>query len=151
MLEAWIYLTARLANIQINLSMYGGGDGMLMLSLKLIRIFTLIVMDFRNQFGQLGGLERTSETIVLRPVRISQLCDVEVRALAAGGRHTLCNIGRSDTSSGEGELRKVAYETFAWGRGSDGELGTGNVKNESNPAVISILHGRFALNCLSIT
>ncbi|OQR93330.1 hypothetical protein ACHHYP_02654 [Achlya hypogyna] len=81
-----------------------------------------------NQYGQLGELEKDgTPDVVLRPVRCAALIDVNLTLLAAGGRHSLCC---------------VAGETFAWGRGGDGELGTGTVATEHRMTAIPMLHQR---------
>ncbi|KDO35136.1 hypothetical protein SPRG_01203 [Saprolegnia parasitica CBS 223.65] len=81
-----------------------------------------------NQYGQLGELEKDgSPDVVLRPVRCSALMDVNLTLLAAGGRHSLACVDG---------------DTFAWGRGGDGELGTGTVSNERHLTSIPMLHQR---------
>ncbi|KAF0696772.1 Aste57867_12493 [Aphanomyces stellatus] len=85
-----------------------------------------------NEHGQLGDVD-SADSVVLRPQRIKSLTDVAVTSLAAGGRHSVCSIH--------------PHGSFAWGRGTDGELGTGSVN--SKQTATCILHQRtvFQVAC----
>ncbi|KAG9409012.1 hypothetical protein AC1031_019275 [Aphanomyces cochlioides] len=85
-----------------------------------------------NEHGQLGDVE-SADAVVLRPQRCRSLMDVALTSLAAGGRHSVCSIH--------------PHISFAWGRGTDGELGTGSVT--SKQGLTCILHHRtvFQVAC----
>ncbi|GLD93432.1 hypothetical protein PINS_up002024 [Pythium insidiosum] len=104
-----------------------------------------------NEYGQLG-IPSTGH-VVVKPTKVPMLCDIDLHLLAAGGRHSLCQIGipAEDSSPDVGRARsctdprirfKGTVQTLSWGRGSDGELGIGAVVTTSQPVSLPALHGR---------
>ncbi|ETV65188.1 hypothetical protein, variant 2 [Aphanomyces astaci] len=88
-----------------------------------------------NEHGQLGDIELGLDlAVVHRPQRLRSLMDVSLTSLAAGGRHSLCSVH--------------PHGSFAWGRGTDGEVGTG-VITSSQRTLTCILHHRvvFQVAC----
>lgn len=106
-----------------------------------------------NDHNQLGA--PTAGSCALKPVKIMALSSIELRVLAAGGRHTLVHVGIEETIEpsfdGFGRNRSETdprahfqrgYQTIAFGRGSDGELGIGVVQNTAPASVVPALEGR---------
>ncbi|ETV99620.1 hypothetical protein, variant [Aphanomyces invadans] len=88
-----------------------------------------------NEHGQLGDVEFGADLpVVHRPQRVRSLMDVSLTAMAAGGRHSLCSVH--------------PHGSFAWGRGTDGEVGTGTIST-SQSKLACILHHRvvFQVAC----
>ncbi|TMW55803.1 hypothetical protein Poli38472_008451 [Pythium oligandrum] len=107
-----------------------------------------------NEHGQLG--ETTPTKSVLKPQKILALSNVDLHLLAAGGRHTICQLGVNDEvpilelTRGRSETdprvrHRGSFQTLAWGRSSDGELGIGSVGSTFVPTGLPAFHNRKLL------
>ena len=85
-----------------------------------------------NRDGQLGrGADSNpeSDNTMSRPVRVEyHISGKRVTKVAAGAQHSMCLTVRGDV--------------YAWGCGTDGQLGIGKNVSESRPMLIQILQGK---------
>jgi len=85
-----------------------------------------------NRDGQLGrGADSNpdSDNTMTRPVRVEyHISGKRVTSVAAGAQHSMCLTIRGDV--------------YAWGCGTDGQLGIGKNVSESRPMLIQILQGK---------
>eukprot|EP00798_Chlamydomonas_sp_ICE-L_P014556 gene14556-20597_t len=83
-----------------------------------------------NSYGQLGAGDTISRNEYFLPVRLGTASNTAI-AIAAGAYH-MCAILY------DGSVK-------CWGRGSDGQLGTGNTSSEPSPMEVDIGAGRTAI------
>lgn len=120
-----------------------------------------------NLYGQLGVMSSTgvrAESTITVPISVPKLQNVEIIALSAGGRHTICTIKRSikppsneATASAEVARKRaetypfksknLTYETLAFGSGHDGQLGTLSPLEQTNDC--DVIHDHVGLGTLT--
>jgi hypothetical protein len=90
----------------------------------------------RGEYGRLGLGDKTGSS-KLRPVKVKAMEGHKVVQACCGGTHTM-------VLTSEGRI-------FAWGRGSFGRLGTGNLKDCYNPVEVCLPGGPERWRVISIS
>jgi alpha-tubulin suppressor-like RCC1 family protein len=88
-----------------------------------------------SSFGQLGHGDRLAKE---KPTMIPFGWTHKIISISCGDYHTVCVVATSLFSQTSGKL-------FTWGKGKDGQLGTGNTEDKLSPTEITHPKGKYKI------
>lgn len=94
----------------------------------------------RNLYGQLGTREMDSSVLV--PLNVQKVQNVEVVAMAAGGRHSIFTV-RKTFGYGAVHDGHAYYESYSCGRADDGQLGNGTLSDQHAPSDVPAFRNKY--------